>query len=127
MLLVICKLVNHRKFLMGAQQNECQISQNDILPMKFSDGILPMFSQFLRNWTFIFSDSQSKFSLVLLQMTNYICSPSKMLKRMQYSLIILVQGFCPLKTKITQFPGGFCLNVLKIANRVTKQDIAPYI
>ena len=51
---------------MGAQENECQISQNDILPMTFSDGILPMFSQFLRNWTFIFSDSQEKFSLVLL-------------------------------------------------------------
>ena len=28
---------------------------------------------------------------------------------MQYSLIILVQGFCPLKTKVTQFPGGFRL------------------
>ena len=30
---------------------------------------------------------------------------------MQYSLIILVQGFCPLKTKVTQFPGGFRLFV----------------
>ena len=26
--------------------------------------------------------------------------------------IILVQGFCPLKSKITQFHGGFCLNKL---------------
>ena len=26
--------------------------------------------------------------------------------------IILVQGFCPLKTKITQFPNGFCLTAL---------------
>ena len=25
-------------------------------------------------------------------------------------LTILVQGFCPLKIKITQFPGGFCFN-----------------
>ena len=25
---------------------------------------------------------------------------------------ILVQGFCPLKIKITQFPDGFCLNIL---------------
>ena len=25
--------------------------------------------------------------------------------------IILVQGFCPLNLKITQFPDGFCLNV----------------
>ena len=27
-------------------------------------------------------------------------------------LIILVQGFCPLKIKITQFPDGFRLNIL---------------
>ena len=31
---------------------------------------------------------------------------------MQYGLIILVQGFCPLKIKITQFPDGFHLNVI---------------
>ena len=48
--------------------------------------ILPMFSQFLLNLTFIFSDSHEKFSLVLLQMTNYIFSPCKMQKRLQYSL-----------------------------------------
>ena len=36
---------------------------------------------------------------------------------MQYSLklIILVQGFGPLKIKIIQFPGGFCLNTLCLA------------
>ena len=38
----------------------------------------------------------SKFSLVLLQMIYYI----------------LVQGFCPLKIKITQFPGGFFLDMI---------------
>ena len=33
---------------------------------------------------------------------------------MQYSLNILVQGFCPLKIKIiTQFPGGFCLDTYR--------------
>ena len=37
-----------------------------------------MFSQFLWNLTFIFSDSHEEFSLVLSQMTNYIFSPSKM-------------------------------------------------
>ena len=36
---------------------------------------------------------------------------------MQYALflikyIILVQDFCPLKIKITQCPGGFCLKAL---------------
>ena len=30
---------------------------------------------------------------------------------MQYAFIILVQGFCPLKIKIIQFPGGFRLKV----------------
>ena len=30
---------------------------------------------------------------------------------MQYVLIIVVQYFCPLKIKITQFHGGFRLNV----------------
>ena len=38
-------------------------------------------------------------------------------KKMQYSLIILVQGFCPLKIKITQFPGGFRLNILCFSSR----------
>ena len=61
---------------------------------------LPVFSQFLWNLTLIFSDSHEKFSLVLLQMTNYIFSPW-----MQY-----LQGFCPLRIKITQFPCGFRLN-----------------
>ena len=27
----------------------------------------------------------------------------------------MVQGFCPLKIKITQFPGGFRLNILCLA------------
>ena len=30
-------------------------------------------------------------------------------KKMRYGLNILVQGFCPLKIKITQFPDGFRL------------------
>ena len=38
-------------------------------------------------------------------------------KKMQYSLIILVQAFCPLKIKITQFPGGFRLNILCSSSR----------
>ena len=33
--------------------------------------LLPVFSQFLLNLTFIFLDSDKKFSLVLLKMTNY--------------------------------------------------------
>ena len=26
--------------------------------------------------------------------------------------LVLAQGFCPLKIEITQFPDGFCLNIL---------------
>jgi len=35
---------------------------------------------------------------------------------MQYALnnIILVQGFCPLKMKITQIPDGFHLNISQV-------------
>ena len=43
--------------------------------------ILFVFSQFLWNLTFIFSNSYNKFSLVLLQMTNYIFSPWKNVKK----------------------------------------------
>ena len=54
----------------------------------------------------IFLGSHKKFSLVLLQVTNkyYIYSPW-----FDVVYIILVQGFCLLKTKITQFPDGFHL------------------
>ena len=38
---------------MGARENECQISQNDILHMKFSE--IYQFLQFLRNLKFIVS------------------------------------------------------------------------
>ena len=40
--------------------------------------ILPAFSQFLWNLTFILSDSHEKFSLVLSQKTNYIFRPWKL-------------------------------------------------
>ena len=52
---------------MGARGNKCQISQNYILHMKFSE-FLPVFSQFLRNLTFIFPDSYETIFWVLLQM-----------------------------------------------------------
>ena len=43
---------------------------NYILHMKIFI-LLPVFSQFLLNLTFIFLDSDKKFSLVLFKMTNY--------------------------------------------------------
>ena len=72
---------------------------------------LPAFSQFLWNLTFISSDCHEKFSLVSLPMTK---SPSLGLKKCTKEcniLLILVQGFCSLRIKITQFPGGFRLKV----------------
>ena len=39
--------------------------------------------------------------------------------------IILVQGFCPVKSKITQFPNGFRLNtkfILVISKLLIKQS-----
>ena len=59
---------------MGAQENECQISQNYIFHMQFTE-ILPCVLQFLWYLTFIFSDSHEKFFSVLLQMINYIFRP----------------------------------------------------
>ena len=37
---------------------------------------------------------------------------------MQYALNYSGKGFCPLKIKITQFPGGFCLKLsIKMCRR----------
>ena len=62
---------------MEARENKLQklqISQNETLRMT----ILPLFSQFLWNLKFIFSGSHKKlFFLALLQLTDYIYSPSK--------------------------------------------------
>ena len=43
---------------------------------------------------------------------------------MQYIFkIILVQGFCPLKIKITQFPGGFRLNFLQFSTSIIESMV----
>ena len=95
---------------MGAREEECQISQNYILHIKFLIIFSCMFSQFLWNLTFIFLDSHEKFSLLLLQITTYIFSPWKMENKCNILKIIpQVQGFCSLRIKITQFPSGFLL------------------
>ena len=44
-------------------------------------------------------------------MTNTSLALKKFKKQCNMLKIILVQGFCPLKIKITQFPGGFCLKI----------------
>ena len=42
-------------------------------------------------------------SLILLRMTNYVLALEKCKKECNILLIVLVQGVCPLKFKITQF------------------------
>ena len=47
---------------------------------------------------------------MLLQVTNYIYS---LVKKNEIMIkIILVHGFCPPNFKTTQFPDGFCLNLI---------------
>ena len=60
---------------MEAQENECQISQNYILHAKFSEFYLFFHNSRETGHVFIFLESHEKFSLVLLQMINYIFSP----------------------------------------------------
>ena len=69
------------------------------------------------NLTFIFSDSDQKFSLVLLQIWLITSLALEKREKERNTLyIILVQGFCPLKIEITQFPPGFCLKVNRNPN-----------
>ena len=116
---------------MGVRQNECQISKELWLDRWNSWNF--MLDVTLWNLTFIFSGFHKNFFLVLLQMTYYfIFSPWKMYKRMQYVLNYsrLVQDFCPLHIKITQFPGRFRVNVLQwysieVTNQINNQSIIP--
>ena len=59
---------------------------------------------------FIFSGSHRKFSLVLLQLTNYIFSPWRCKKECNIRLF-WYNVFVHWKLKITQFPGGFRLKL----------------
>ena len=72
--------------------------------------ILPVFSQFLWNLTFIFADSHNKFSLLIFQITNYIFKNPK--ENTSFFKFFWYKVFCPLKIKITRFPGRFRLNFL---------------
>ena len=76
--------------------------------MKFSEYYL-CFHNSCEIWLFFLLGSCGKLSLVLLQITYHVYSPWKVEKIMQCCLnnIILVQSFCPLKIKITQFLSGF--------------------
>ena len=73
---------------------------------------LPAFSQFLWNLKFIFSGSHKNlFSGVIPYNLLHWFIPLKKCKKERYmALNILVQGFCPLKIKVSQFPDGIRLN-----------------
>ena len=60
---------------MEAGTKECQFSQNYILHTKFSEFYLFFHNSCENGHVFIFSESHEEFSLVLLQMINYIFSP----------------------------------------------------
>ena len=51
-------VITPKKFIMRVRENKCQITPNDTLHNIFR--ILPVFSQFLSNLTFILSGSHEK-------------------------------------------------------------------
>ena len=87
--------------------------------------ILPVFSQFLWNFTFIFSVSRKKFSFNWCYYRWLITSLAleKCKKQCNMLYIILVQSFRPLKIKITQFPGRFRLNVGDVRWRLSVYEL----
>ena len=95
---------------MGARENECQMPQSYILHMKFQE--------------FHLRDHNSCeiwLSFSRTPMRNFLCCYYRWLitslafekyeKECNILKIILVQGFCPLKIKITELSGGFRLNM----------------
>ena len=67
-----------------------------------------MFAQFLRTLKVISMSSHAKLRVALFQATIYIFRFFKMQKGLyiKYFKIILVQGFCQLKTEIVRSPIG---------------------
>ena len=70
---------------MGARENECQISQNYILHMKFLE-YYPYMITIVVKFDIMFLDFSEKFSLVFLQMIYYIKPLKNVKKEMQHSL-----------------------------------------
>ena len=94
---------------MSARENECQISQNYILHMKFSEFDL-CFHNSCEIWHSFSRPTVRNFLWCYCRWLITSLAFEKCKKECNILSIILVQGFCPLKVKITQFPGGFRLN-----------------
>ena len=94
-----------------SRENECQISQNYILHMKFLEFYLYNHNcceiQHLFSWT-----SMKNFLWCYYRWFITSSALEKCKKECNVLWVILVQDFCPLKIKITQFPDGFRLKIL---------------
>jgi len=79
---------------------------------KTDDEILPVFAHFPWALKFIFSIFHGKLFPVLFQAAIYAFRFEKFRKDCKIRKIILVEGFCPLKTEIARFPIRFRLKMI---------------
>ena len=96
---------------MGTRENEFQISQNYTLHKKLSEFYL-CFHNSCEIQHSVSQASMRNFLWCYYRWLITSLSLEKCKKEDNFVWIILVQGFCPLKIKLTQFPDGFRLNFL---------------
>ena len=72
---------------------------------------------------FVFSGSNENlfFGVISYNLLHFFIALEKCEKECNMLEIILVQGFCSLKIKITQFPNEFCLKFISIHYHTQKQ------
>ena len=98
---------------MGVRENECQMSENYILDINFSEFYL-YFHNSCEFWHSFSRTLMTNFLWCYYRWQITSLALEKCKKECNILWIILVQGFCPLKIKITQFPGGFRLNTHRV-------------
>ena len=94
-----------------SRENECQISQNYILHMKFLEFYLYNHNS-CEIWHLFSRTSMRNFLWCYYRWFITSLALEKCKKECNVLWVILVQDFCPLKIKITQFPDGFRLKIL---------------
>ena len=94
-----------------SRENECQISQNYILHMKFLEFYLYNHNS-CDIWHLFSRTSMRNFLWCYYRWFITSLALEKCKKECNVLWVILVQDFCPLKIKITQFPDGFRLKIL---------------
>ena len=105
---------------MSARENESQISQNYILHLKFSEFHL-CFHNSCKIWHSFSRTPVRNFLWCYYRWLITSLALEKCKKECNAPYIILVQGFCPLKIEITQFPGGFRLKALEALTNIARQ------